>query len=529
MVLYRAAHCGRDVLVSRDDLVSVIWRVVVAAVLVFSSLFTMPREASAQTMTAPTFNSFLSDAVAAKLEQLGYAVSDVRFGATLDAISAYAVSVAQGVAAGASSVPWAAVLARVGGVVGLLAVPTQLGDDSLASWQINQDGTITVTSASGTASPPVGSSSPGISDWSGYTGPTTLAPLVKGGPFYEIYLCSGAPPAQTCNYVDSSSPFALAVLSVAVWNQNAALEGLKVTAYLSARSDADCPVSNNSTNGPEAICPGFNIDQYGSRNNNFGFASQYYASGAPGCGTGFQQGANCGDLPVGAGSGSSGSQVWTGTADVNTAIDNLPGSDLSRPLNPQVVADLANGLWEQAAAQPNYQGYPFPGTAPVTAADVSAVSAGLGSSAIPDVSDLVTPLPVPTAGAGSGSWALPVPTTGAGVGEGSNPASSPADSSSPSGDTSELCNEFPAIIACQLPGSASAPDMPSSSASVSVTPVTVGASDGVCPSPVSVSVLGMDLSFSYQSECDFMVRVRPFILAMCGIAAAMVFGMGLKS
>jgi hypothetical protein len=46
---------------------------------------------------------------------------------------------------------------------------------------------------------------------------------------------------------------------------------------------------------------------------------------------------------------------------------------------------------------------------------------------------------------------------------------------------------------------------------------------------VTASVLGYELSFSYQSECDFMTRVRPFVLAACGIIAALIFGTGLKS
>jgi hypothetical protein len=64
--------------------------------------------------------------------------------------------------------------------------------------------------------------------------------------------------------------------------------------------------------------------------------------------------------------------------------------------------------------------------------------------------------------------------------------------------------------------------------SLSLVPVG-GPSNPVCPLPASVNVLGYTLTFSYQPQCDFMVRVKPFLLAMCGVIAAGIFIAGLKS
>jgi hypothetical protein len=97
--------------------------------------------------------------------------------------------------------------------------------------------------------------------------------------------------------------------------------------------------------------------------------------------------------------------------------------------------------------------------------------------------------------------------------------------------SSSLCQDDPSAVACQSLGTASgAGTLPTSSSGVALAPVAVGGpSNPVCPLPLSVDVFGASLTFSFQPQCDFMARVRPFIVAMCGVIAAGIFVAGLKS
>ncbi|MBR8343554.1 virulence factor TspB C-terminal domain-related protein [Burkholderia ambifaria] len=189
-----------------------------------------------------------------------------------------------------------------------------------------------------------------------------------------------------------------------------------------------------------------------------------------------------------------------------------------------VLADLADALWQNTSALPNYDGVPYPATNPITQSDVSTAQQASPSS-YPNVGSLTTPLTLPVAPGSSNPFTLPAPSSS----PSGDPASSPSTGSSPSG-SNDLCAMHPEIVACQPLGSASAPTLPASSASVSLSPVSVGGpSNPVCPAPVGVDVFGSQLLIQYQPECDFMVRVRPFILAMCGIVAAGIFVAGLRS
>jgi hypothetical protein len=84
----------------------------------------------------------------------------------------------------------------------------------------------------------------------------------------------------------------------------------------------------------------------------------------------------------------SGSNVTNGTTA--QAVGNIPDSEMSKPVNPQLVADAVNKAWQQAALQPGYMGLPYEASNPVTAADVQAwQSANL--STYPTVADFVSP------------------------------------------------------------------------------------------------------------------------------------------
>ncbi|MEN3110394.1 hypothetical protein ACFONG_10270 [Uliginosibacterium paludis] len=74
------------------------------------------------------------------------------------------------------------------------------------------------------------------------------------------------------------------------------------------------------------------------------------------------------------------------------AVAALPESELAKPLNPQIVADLANQLWQQAATQPGYRGLPYQQANPITASEAQTWM-DQNPSYWPTVRDFVQPQP----------------------------------------------------------------------------------------------------------------------------------------
>jgi hypothetical protein len=90
------------------------------------------------------------------------------------------------------------------------------------------------------------------------------------------------------------------------------------------------------------------------------------------------------------------------------AVNDIPAADLDKPLNPAIIAAMANRLWEQAASQPGYDGIPYPYSNPITADEVSNWTQANPDYA-PTVSDFVTPNPDPATDSGTpgSQWTLP--------------------------------------------------------------------------------------------------------------------------
>lgn len=75
---------------------------------------------------------------------------------------------------------------------------------------------------------------------------------------------------------------------------------------------------------------------------------------------------------------------------VSDAVADIPESDMQKPANPQLVADSINKWWQQAAAQPDYQGLPYNYSDPVTSQDVQNYQSQ-NSASYPKVADFVAP------------------------------------------------------------------------------------------------------------------------------------------
>ncbi|NIF80969.1 hypothetical protein F3J20_26920 [Paraburkholderia sp. Cy-641] len=474
-------------------------------VLLFGILFTAPHDVAYAQQTpsggSGLINRIIEKTVESKAAQLGIGALDSVVGATEAAMSAAAG------AAGAGA--WLGVLASVAGPLGLLTQPTPLGDGSLTAWQLNHDGTVSVSHAT--------------PDTSGDGSASPFSPLQSGAPYFCVIGGQGS-----CAPIYGSSAEAILQESMQQDSDNPVVDGV---------SSNGCDVDSNGS----GTCSYTMVSRFTpaagevktmkvarvSDDKGFPFGS---------CDSGMYGDSGCvtyetvRPLPPVTESGSS-------------ASSGVPSSDLDDPLSPIIVAALADALWESASQQSGYSGIPYPASNPITSADTGAIessspsnwpSVGSASSPASTPSGASSPFQItsPSSGTDPGTGTGTDPGTGTGTdpgtGSGTDPGTGDDSGSSPS-DTPDLCQLDPSIIACQQPGSATAPTLPSSDATVSVTPVTVGASDGVCPSPVSITVFGMGLSFSYQPECDFMSRVRPFVLAACGIIAALIFGAGLKS
>ena len=113
-----------------------------------------------------------------------------------------------------------------------------------------------------------------------------------------------------------------------------------------------------------------------------------YPSGAPAtCAAGSKwTGGQCSPYTYMDG-GSSGVQQ---AATLQQATDALTAQEKAKPLNPAVVAGLVNKGWQQAAAQPGYQGLPYPYSNPVTTAEVDTWMKS-NPDAWPTVGDFVSP------------------------------------------------------------------------------------------------------------------------------------------
>lgn len=92
------------------------------------------------------------------------------------------------------------------------------------------------------------------------------------------------------------------------------------------------------------------------------------------------------------------------------AIYALPEAVLEQPLNPAIVAALANQAWQQAASEPGYDGLPYPQSNPITQSEVQPWLQANPQYA-PTVRDFVSPNPV--TGSAPYPWALPSNPTAA--------------------------------------------------------------------------------------------------------------------
>lgn len=502
------------------------------AVLLFGIFYTMPQEV-AYAQSAPQsakVGAAVLELILEKEQSLGYKSLDAIVQATASSVTGEMGLLAQVAAQTESQVLGSVVSATefgailnataatpVGLGIGLLVQPTSLGDDSLVKWQQGHDaGVISVT----------------------------VIPLLDGKwQYYEIGVYDR--PFTETNQTFSTEDFASLGDAVTEWmnDQNQ---------YRRWRTSQEGCAEGSSCDGEFTSVDSCDDDQ----GRIFCTFSGQFLQGVKKSfsdTTNMAMGKNGGAV-LQPGGGYAGT---TSSMTVTQALSSLPDAEKARPMDEWLLAHLADALWKLAAQQAGYSGVPYPSTNPITFADVSNwVSSN--PSMTPTVGDLTSPISVsspstdpsggtsPGGSTGTSGGTNPSGGSSSSGGTGSSGGTNPASGTQPSGGTSQsggsgsgptndatenLCQQDPGIVACQgLGAPPDAPALPSSSATVSLSPVPVGGpSNPVCPLPASVNVLGYTLTFSYQPQCDFMVRVKPFLLAMCGVVAAGIFVAGLKS
>ena len=343
------------------------------AVLLALSLFL--NSAFSQAVPVSRLQGAISAAIQQKAFRRGFAANDPRFGATLNTVSSYvgtvAGSSAAAVVAGAITAPAWATVAIAAGVGAVVTLGVTLAIGGIVDWLFSSNPSdSTPVTQHFSSSQPAGNG------------------LVAGGAYWR---------SSILNIYGSD---AMTVIQTAI-AQNWAAD------TTSTYQVGTCTTSSNPTSTSCLVTrvnktTGYNQTGYAA------VGASYYASGAPGsCQPGYvYQNSGCVAAP---------SQTPADAkVSAQAAINNLPASELTKPLNPQVVASLADRLWQDAAAQPGYAGLPYVASDPIAASDVDAWRQANPAS-WPTVQDYVAPQP-----ANSSPWSLP-----------SNPTSTTQDTSVP--------------------------------------------------------------------------------------------------
>lgn len=95
-----------------------------------------------------------------------------------------------------------------------------------------------------------------------------------------------------------------------------------------------------------------------------------------------------------------------------------------------------------------------------------------------------------------------------------------------------LCDQYPDILACQKVelGELTPDTIPDDRRVMAITPSSGwGPSNGSCPAPRTAVVMGKTISMPFTGLCDFANAIRPLIIGMAWLSAALIFmGLGRK-
>ncbi|WP_156437484.1 MULTISPECIES: virulence factor TspB C-terminal domain-related protein [Burkholderia] len=412
-----------------------------------------------------TVGSAIAEGIKSTLVRRGFAANDPRILATVEQVGARVIPLVGATGAGAT---WLSVLGRLNPWIasGLLIYEG-------IKWITNKDGSVTMQ----VAPPP----------------PNSYGGIVKGG----AYWVSGG-------YI-GSDPYAVGFQAVTPTNADG---GWTVWTF-----------NENTTSGSESR----KAYSYTMHHANYCPSGgcqaatvyvDFQASGAPVTCPGGSYARNGACSPYTFGSKNPSGVTTKTLPSIEQAYESLPQTAKSAAMAPELAAEAANRLWRDAAMQPNFKGEPWLASDPVTAPDLSPIATNKPNS-WPRTSAINTPVPTST---------NPIALPGQ-----QSPGSGNGGDGTPSTEATDICALHPDSSACAPLGSASEVDVSRKEQSVAISPRSIGLMSGSCPEPYQVSVMGADLSFSYEPICTVAIKLRPLVLILCALAAALIFCTGLKS
>lgn len=214
-------------------------------------------------------------------------------------------------------------------------------------------------------------------------------------------------------------------------------------------------------------------------------------------------------------------------ADIGHAISAIPDSELSRPLSPDLLAELANRAWREASSYPDYDGVPFLASDPLTGRDVQAsleTSPGLyypsvGDFVNPDVVSDTFPMPAPDPlpNPGGKPGAIPDPGTQPEGGlqdvtyEDDEPADDPEEESDDGDEVAESVPDIPEPELEQIPTAAEILH-PLRQLFPTLSGLNISAQAGECPRP-SFDFGGHQ--FVLRAHCDLIEETHEAITLSC--------------
>lgn len=107
------------------------------------------------------------------------------------------------------------------------------------------------------------------------------------------------------------------------------------------------------------------------------------------------------------------------------------------------------------------------------------------------------------------------------------PAPTPSSPGNPTADSPPgLCDQYPNILACVVPslGDVTPTDVPNENRAMAIAKDEGwGPANGSCPAPRTAVVMGQTISMPMTGICDFATAIRPIIIGMAWLSAALVF------
>ncbi|MRW91031.1 hypothetical protein GJ699_13630 [Duganella sp. FT80W] len=296
----------------------------------------------------------------------GFAANDPRLGAAVGAVGGAVAEIAAGAVIAGTAPAWGAVLATAA-----LSAAVGYGINALAGWLFNKDGTVTVTGAK----PPT--SGQEAYYWSVFPGNVVVTGTNLESTAQSAIMQSECG-ASSCNNNLTWNSIGISSRTIGSW-----FAGLGQT--YTYTYDGYWSKPGTSSTWPRTV------SVTGSP-----FPYEKIGSGT--------------QIPVTDPAGG------TTTKPVADALNDLTPDQKSKPLEPKVVADIADAAWRDAASKPDYAGIPYSISDPVIAADVTAARAANPSQAVATVGDLTQPI--------SSTNPLSEPATSPTLNPGTNPAAS---------------------------------------------------------------------------------------------------------